>query len=224
MPNDYSSPLLPTRSVPSFASDPRYLEELKARKLREMQSRQPTPSTVSPSFHGRNAMSSAEGPMLDGMRASELIRQPAASTGRANPSAEGPLLDDMLAAELFKRAQEYESSVGRARANQGFQQGLGVPMDAFQTFKNVNRRPEARPFQQGLGVPMDAIRDIQERAYSRPQGLGAPIDAFQTWRDVNRRPEARPFQQGLGLPADDMRALLERQEMVRRMEAQGYTR
>tara|TARA_R110000824_G_scaffold75364_2_gene191389 strand:- start:4547 stop:5005 length:459 start_codon:yes stop_codon:yes gene_type:complete len=120
---------------------------------------------------------SAEGPMLDGMRASELIRQPAASTGRANPSAEGPLLDDMLAAELFKRAQEYEATVGGARANQAFQQGLGVPMDAFQTFENVNRRPEARPFQQGLG-----------------------------------------------LPADDMRAILERQEMVRRMESQGYTR
>ena len=73
MPSDYSSPLLPTRSVPSFASDPRYLEELRARKLREMQSRQPTPSTASPSFHSRNAMSSAEGPMLDGMQASELF-------------------------------------------------------------------------------------------------------------------------------------------------------
>tara|TARA_R110002126_G_scaffold19449_4_gene72838 strand:- start:11011 stop:11496 length:486 start_codon:yes stop_codon:yes gene_type:complete len=140
------------------------------------------PTEVSPSFHGRNSMPprrdpAAEGPMLDGMRASELIRQPAAPTGRANPSAEGPLLDDMLAAELFKRAQEYEATVGGARANQAFQQGLGVPMDAFQTFENVNRRPEARPFQQGLG-----------------------------------------------LPADDMRAILERQEMVRRMESQGYTR
>ena len=146
-------PLLPTRSVPAFASDPRYLEELKARKLREMQAgtlpRRPTPPMYAPGqspyslgmqdarplpmpprrdpaaegprmdgmraselFYDRPVPQlrsardvSAEGPMLDGMRASELIRQPAASLGRANPSAEGPLLDDMLAAELFKRAR-----------------------------------------------------------------------------------------------------------------------
>lgn len=151
-------PLLPTRSVPAFASDPRYLEELKARKLREMQVQDPSfrptpaqmpgsslprqaqdprhdrfapqpyatplrrdPAAEGPRMDGMRASElfydrpvpqlrsardvSAEGPMLDGMRASELIRQPAASLGRANPSAEGPLLDDMLAAELFKRAR-----------------------------------------------------------------------------------------------------------------------
>ena len=59
--------------------------------------------------------SSAEGPMLDGMRSSDLFRQempegpmlsgvPAEALFKpSNPSAEGPLLDGMAADRLFRQ-------------------------------------------------------------------------------------------------------------------------
>ena len=164
---------------PARVRDPRYIPPNEVAPMTSFQRGAPT--TVSPSFHGRNAMGAAEGPMLDGMRASELFYDrpvPQLRSGR-DVSAEGPLLDDMMAAELFKRAevqraaQEYEAEVQRARANQ--------------TFENVNRRPEIRP--------------------------------FQTFENVNR-----DAPRGLGVPSDDIRAMREREEMVRRMEAQGYGR
>ena len=165
----------------------------------------------------------AEGPRLDGMRASELFRYEGAPTLPARggmrdrsleerglhpawrfdpnqpPSAEGPLLDDMLAAELFKRAeaqrsaQEYEAQQQRALANQRLMGDM-----AFETSRLFGADPMA-----------------QSRIAAEPR-------YGQLQRFNNAGPTLTPEQ------SEMMRAKaaewLERQEMVRRMEAQGYTR
>ena len=117
-----ADPLLPTRTVPSFASDPQYLRMLKERKAREMAAARmpqeqfdrlpahlrnpPAPPVMQaqdPSF--RPAPSQMPGSALPQRVADPSYRPPATppmATPLQAPIPEGPRLDGMPAGALFQ--------------------------------------------------------------------------------------------------------------------------